>query len=42
MELSYENADAVVRTIGDASAELLDAFVGSLICKIYSVNHVWQ
>lgn len=42
MELSYENADALVRTIGDASAEHLDAFVGSLISKKYSVNYVWQ
>ena len=42
MELSYENADALVRTIGGASAEHLDAFVGSLISKKYSVNYVWQ
>ena len=42
MELSYENADAQVRTIGGTSAEHLGAFVGSLISKKYSVNYVWQ
>ena len=42
MELSYENADALVRTIGGTSAEHLGAFVGSLIGKQYSVSYVCQ
>ena len=42
MELSYENANALVRTIGGASAEHLGAFVGLLISKQYSVSYVWQ
>lgn len=42
MQLSYENADALVRTIGGTSAEHLGAFVGSLIGKQYSVSYVCQ
>lgn len=42
MELSYENADALVRTIGGTSAEHLGAFVGSLIGKQYSISYVCQ
>jgi len=42
MELSYENADAQVRTIGGTSAEHLGAFVGSLIGEQYSVSYVCQ
>ncbi len=42
MELSYENADALVRTIGGTSAEHLGAFVESLIGKQYSVSYVCQ
>jgi len=42
MKLSYENADALVRTIGGTSAEHLGAFVGSLIGKQYSVSCVCQ
>ena len=42
MELSYENADALVRTIGGTSAEHLGAFVGSLIGQQYSVSYVCQ
>ncbi len=42
MELSYENADALVRTIGGTSAEHLGAFVDSLIGKQYSVSYVCQ
>ncbi len=42
MELSYENADALVRSIGGTSAEHLGAFVGSLIGKQYSVSYVCQ
>ena len=42
MELSYENADALVRTIGGTSADHLGAFVGSLIGKQYSVSYVCQ
>ena len=42
MELSYENADALVRTISGTSAEHLGNFVGSLISKQYSVSYVCQ
>ena len=42
MELSYVNADALVRAIGGASGEHLGAFVGSLIGKQYSVSYVCQ
>ena len=42
MELSYEKADALVRTVGGASGEHLGAFVGSLIGKQYSVSYVCQ
>ena len=42
MEISYENADALVRTIGGTSAGHLGAFVGSLIDKQYSVSYVCQ
>jgi site-specific recombinase XerD len=42
MELSYENADALVRTIGGTSAEHLGAFVSSLIGQQYSVSYVCQ
>jgi integrase/recombinase XerD len=42
MELSYENADALVRTIGGTSAEHLGAFVDSLIVKQCSASYVCQ
>lgn len=42
MELSYENADAMVRTIGDTSAKHLGAFVNRLIANQYSVSYVCQ
>ncbi len=42
MELSYESADALVRTIGGTSAGHLSAFVSSLISKQYSVSFVCQ
>ena len=42
MELSYRNADALVRGIGGPSAERLGAFVGSLIAQQYSVSYVCQ
>ena len=42
MELSYENIDALVRTIGSASAAHLSAFVSSLIGEQYSISYVCQ
>jgi site-specific recombinase XerD len=42
MELSYENADALVRTIGGTSAKHLGAFVNWLIANQYSVSYVCQ
>lgn len=42
MEHSYENADALVRTIGGKSADHLSAFVSSLIDMQYSVSYVCQ
>jgi hypothetical protein len=40
MKLSYENAEALVRSIGGTSAEFLGAFVSSLIRQPYSVSYV--
>jgi integrase/recombinase XerD len=40
MEPSYENAEALVRRIGRTSAEVLAAFVSSLIRRQYSVSYV--
>ena len=42
MELSYQNADALVRTIGGTSAGHLSAFIDSLVGKQYSVSYVCQ
>ncbi len=42
MELSYENADALVRPIGGTSAKHLGAFVNWLIANQYSVSYVCQ
>jgi integrase/recombinase XerD len=42
MEDSYENAAALVCTIGGATGEHLVAFVGSLIGQQYSVSYVCQ
>ena len=40
MELSYENAESLVRSIGGTSAEFLGAFISSLIRQQYSVSYV--
>jgi integrase/recombinase XerD len=42
MELTYENADGLVRTIGGTSAKHLSAFVNWLIANQYSVSYVCQ
>ena len=42
MELSYESADALVRSIGGSSAAQLGAFVESLIVQQYSISYVCQ
>ena len=42
MELSYENAAALVRAIGGPSAEHLGAFVDSLTDEHYSASYVCQ
>lgn len=42
MELSYESAAALVRSIGGPSAAHLGAFVDSLIVQQYSVSYVCQ
>jgi len=39
MELSYENAETLVRSIGGTSAEILAAFVRSLSQRHYSVSY---
>lgn len=42
MELSYQSADALVRSIGGKSAEQLGAFIGSLTDEQYSASYVCQ
>ena len=42
MELSYQSADALVRSIRGNSAEQLGAFIGSLTEEQYSVSYVCQ
>ena len=42
MELSYENADALVRSIGGNSAKHLAGFIDLLVEQQYSVSYVCQ